>query len=64
MRQRRSTSRVTVTIAMPHVYVHTGFWTKYDAPLYTKWPLTLSNLQAVVLFCVVGIVLTYMQARA
>jgi len=49
---------------MPHAYVHTGFWTKYDAPLYTRWPLTLSNLQAVVLFCVVSIFLAYVQARA
>jgi hypothetical protein len=49
---------------MPHAYVHTGFWTKYDAPLYTRWPLTLSNLQAVVLFCAVSIFLAYVQARA
>jgi hypothetical protein len=49
---------------MPHAYVHTGFWTKYGAPLYTRWPLTLSNLQAVVLFCAVSIFLAYVQARA
>lgn len=49
---------------MPHAYVHTGFWTKYDAPLYTRWPLTLSNLQGVVLFCALSIFLAYVQARA
>ena len=49
---------------MPHAYVHTGFWAKYDAPLHTRWPLTLSNLQAVVLFCAVSIFLAYVQTRA
>jgi hypothetical protein len=33
---------------MPHDYVYTGFWLKYEEPLYKRWILTLWNLAAVV----------------
>jgi hypothetical protein len=48
---------------MPHDYVYTGFWLKYDEPLYKRWTLTLGNLEAVVVLGCLVTLLACTQAR-
>jgi hypothetical protein len=48
---------------MPHDYVYTGFWLKYDEPLYKRWILTFWNLAAVVVLGGLTALLAWTQAR-